>query len=360
MLGYAYHCFPGLDDRYLGPEVLEKVLYDFEDIATVSQIGISVSGRPIFGLKLGKGPSRILMWSQMHGNESTTTRALLDLLLGIKRDDAVQQLIAKFTLYLIPMLNPDGAYAYTRNNANDVDLNRDAQARTQPEIQCLFAEFETFKPHYCFNLHDQRTRYGVGQPPVPSSISFLSPAADPEKSVTPARHSAMQIIIDIVRRLHKRGRIGIGRYDDTFNANCIGDTFVALGVPSILFEAGFIPADYNRQKTREWVYYALLAALEAIASEEGLEATVDAYFEIPENSSCFADIVLKNAYPGKRQADLVLNFQEELHNGSIRFVPQLLKEDYAESYIGHVEYDLQLEKDKEKVMSDPQLNKFIE
>jgi murein tripeptide amidase MpaA len=37
-----------------------------------------------------------------------------------------EKILDAFTFYCIPMLNPDGA-AYTRENANKVDLNRDSQ-----------------------------------------------------------------------------------------------------------------------------------------------------------------------------------------------------------------------------------------
>ena len=66
----------------------------------------------------------------MHGNESTTTKAVIDLVnLLIKNydSDSVTNLLNRCTLHIIPMLNPDGADAYTRVNANSVDLNRDAQ-----------------------------------------------------------------------------------------------------------------------------------------------------------------------------------------------------------------------------------------
>ena len=360
MPGFTYHCFPGFGDRYLAPESFEAILPEIQELASASKVGESVSGRPIYGLKLGRGTIRILMWSQMHGNESTTTRALLDLLLASGRDEEIQQLFEAFTLYLIPILNPDGAAAYTRNNANDVDLNRDAQARTQPEIQTLFSVFNSFKPHYCFNLHDQRTRYGVGQPTVPAAISFLAPTADPEKSLTPARKVAMKIIVEIAQRMREIGPLGIGRYDDTYNANCVGDTFVSLGVPSILFEAGFFPGDYQREKTRELVYQALLAAMDAISMEERLGEAVEAYFEIPENISCYADIVLKNSFPDRPQPDLVMNYEEELANNGIRFIPKILEDEYAEKYLGHTEFDLRQKADREKVMANPHLRRHFE
>jgi hypothetical protein len=37
----------------------------------------------------------------------------------------------------------------------------------------------------------------------------------------------------------------IGRFDDSFNLNCIGDTFQAMGVPTLLFEAGHFEGDYQ-------------------------------------------------------------------------------------------------------------------
>ena len=48
-----------------------------------------------------------------------------------------KEYIKNFTFYIIPQLNPDGAKLYTRNNFNDVDLNRDAIKLSQPESKCL-------------------------------------------------------------------------------------------------------------------------------------------------------------------------------------------------------------------------------
>lgn len=361
MQGFTHYQSPGLTDRYLPPNRLKAALGNLPEIGSLSQIGESVENRPIYGIKWGQGERRVLMWSQMHGNESTTTRALLDMVMAIGQDEKIRQRMSGYTLFLIPMLNPDGADAYTRNNANDVDLNRDAQARSQPEIQALFKVFDSFKPDYCFNLHDQRSRYGVGNPPAASNISFLAPAADAEKTITPARRVAMQLIAGLANRLQQLGPLGIGRYDDTYNVNCIGDTFVSLGVPSILFEAGFFPGDYRRQESRQLVYQALLSALELIGEETGNSDLVESYFNIPENSQCYADIILRNAIPeGKAgKKDLILNYDERLRNGSIDFVPAPLEEDYAENYMGHREFDLLVPGDRERLQADPALCHFL-
>ena len=111
--------------------------------------------------------------------------------------------------------------AYTRNNANDVDLNRDAVNLTQPESISLRAVFDKFKPNFCFNLHGQKTIYAAGKKGKPATLSFLSPAADRERLLTPARLKAMQIILSINRSLANKIPNQIARYDDCFNINCV-------------------------------------------------------------------------------------------------------------------------------------------
>src|SRR3546814_9577217 len=40
----------------------------------VTQLGISVLKKPIYQLRYGNGPKRVMLWSQMHGNEPTATK----------------------------------------------------------------------------------------------------------------------------------------------------------------------------------------------------------------------------------------------------------------------------------------------
>ena len=362
MQGYTHHLFPGFSDRYVAPEQLEHALSEFEDVASITRIGESVSGRSIYGLQLGTGSTRVLMWSQMHGNESTTTRALLDLLLAYKQDDSIKMLLDGFSLYLIPMLNPDGAKAYTRNNASDIDLNRDAQDRSQPETQVLFTILESFKPHYCLNLHDQRTRYGLGDPPVPATLSFLAPAEDEERSITAARRTAMLLIGEVAKQLQSQNELHIGRYDDTFNINCVGDTVTASGIPTILVEAGFYPGDYRREKTREYVFYAICNILKQVSQADLTQDSVESYFDLPENRTCYVDIHIKNAFPERLEDgnDLYLNYEEKLQEGKIVFVPSLLEEEYATEYLGHLVYDWEDPEHQKQIRSNPELRSFFE
>ena len=123
------------------------------------------------------------------------------------------------------MLNPDGAAVYARVNANGIDLNRDAQERTQPESVVLRNTFDEFCPDFCFNLHDQRTIFNVGTTAKPATVSFLAPAHNDERSISKSRAISMQLVAAMNSVLQSIIPGRVGRYDDAFNANCVGDTF---------------------------------------------------------------------------------------------------------------------------------------
>src|SRR6187431_2522666 len=59
---------------------IERLRQSAPDLIRIETIGTSVEGRSINHVSLGRGPFRVLLWSQMHGDEPTATVALLDLL----------------------------------------------------------------------------------------------------------------------------------------------------------------------------------------------------------------------------------------------------------------------------------------
>jgi hypothetical protein len=305
---------PQLDAKTItGRQItLQSILTLIQEFGAM-QIGVSVEKRPIHEIVMGSGPIKILLWSQMHGNESTSTKGLLDVLCYLKLNPTI---LAPFTLKIIPMLNPDGAAAYTRVNANQVDLNRDALNQSQPEAQILVEIYNTFKPDYCFNLHDQRTIFGVNGHAC--MLSFLAPAADEIKSVTPARVRAMGIIGYINEALQYHIPNLVGRYDDSFNQNCTGDYFTSQGTPTLLFECGQVGEDYARENTRKWFGFSLLKALQSIAENR---FSPDEYTTIPEVEKSFVDILIKNVKQKGNALDIALQFVETLNNEKVDFIP---------------------------------------
>ena len=332
-----------LKHRYITNTDIKPLLNALQTHAVVETVGKSVLNDDIHTITIGNGKKRILMWSQMHGNESTTTKALFDFLnLCISNNALTNGILNKCTLCIIPILNPDGAKAYTRINANKVDLNRDAQDLSQPESKVLRAVFESFKPDFCYNLHGQRTIFSVDQTNKSAIVSFLSPAQDKACTVTPTRKKAMEVIAEMNRYLQKIIPESVGVYDDAFNINCVGDTFQTENVPTILFEAGHYPEDYAREKTRELIFISYLTSLNYLSRVEVTGENSKGYFEIPENGKLFFDIIIRNARVTKTStalSDVAIQYLERLEAGAVHFVPIVKKIERLPLNHGHKEYD---------------------
>lgn len=321
-----------LQGRYISAAQIAPLIVALEAPFLVNVIGHSVEKRPIYSINIGQGSHKILMWSQMHGNESTTTKAVFDLIKAMSdptSPDIFQQILKKCTFCIIPQLNPDGATAYSRLNAAGIDLNRDAQSLSQPESKALRAIFDDFVPDVCFNLHGQRTIYGFEATGMSSVLSFLAPAGDVERSVSLSRKRAMSLITHIYKELSTDLELQIGRYDDSFNINCTGDAFVSEGVSTVLFEAGHYPEDYERETVRGLVFKALIAAITGVMS--GLSYDPLDYIEIPEHQKCYRDILIVNTKIGT----VGVQYEEILKGDSVIFVPKVSEIGSQELIYGH-------------------------
>lgn len=332
-----------LHGRFICNDHIGPLIKHLPDLFKVKTLGQSVKGNDIVSITVGEGQKKVLMWSQMHGNESTTTKALFDLFsfLASKSPEAMTILDA-CTLKIVPILNPDGAKAYTRNNANQVDLNRDAQDLSQPESVILRTLYDTFKPDYCFNLHGQRTIFSAGNLKNPATVSFLAPSQDQGRSITRNRKVAMELIAVMNAHLQHviPGQVGI--YDDSFNLNCVGDTFQSFGVPTLLFEAGHYPEDYERERTRGLIFHAYLVSLLYLSKHSVGGEDYLSYLEIPMNEKRFFDIIIRNA---KTEANSEINqaiaiqFQEVLKDGAVYFSPKIERIGALDLFFGHYEID---------------------
>ena len=114
---------------------LQYINSTYSNIATLYELGQSVQGRIIWGLKITDNPDNeenepeVRICGAHHGDEYMSVE--LPLLLawhlvenyGI--DPSLTNLVDNREIWIIPMVNPDGREAGTRRNANNVDLNRD-------------------------------------------------------------------------------------------------------------------------------------------------------------------------------------------------------------------------------------------
>lgn len=333
-----------LQGRYITLDSIESLLQKLNTDNQLEIIGKSVLEKPIYKYQMGTGKTKILLWSQMHGNESTTTKGLFDFINVLRNgSELAKNLLESFTFCCIPMLNPDGAKLNTRVNANNIDLNRDSQDLSQPESRVLRATFESFKPDFCFNLHDQRTIFGVSDTGKPATVSFLAPAYNEAREVNDSRLKAINLIAGINKVLQQYIPGQVGRFDDSFNINCIGDTFQYLGVPTVLFEAGHFPKDYDREVTRKYIFMALVSSFEILNENVIVVNKFDDYLSIPQNKVVFYDFIYKNIKINYDGIEIITNFasqyKEELIEDKLCFNAYIAKIGELEDYFGHVEYD---------------------
>lgn len=349
----------GFDNKWLNYAALNQY-FDKVNFDKV-EIGKSFLGNSIYKFSFGNGPKRVLIWSQMHGNESSGTRAMFDVLNFLETNHSVAKTILdNITFDFIPMLNPDGANVNIRRNAVGIDINRDFLAQQSTEIHVLLSQIESNNYHILFNLHDQRTIFNVGQTKEPATLSFLAPSYNLEEDVNEVRQQTMGIIQAMNIELQKVIPGKIGRYTSEFYPMSTGDNFTKMGYPCVLFEAGHYPNDYQRNETRKYNALAILAGLNAIATQT--EFDFNQYNLIPQNGQKFLDIVLRNVkvVNGDKTSILDLGIyyddvydpllNEVVEKGSIIELGDLRK------FFGHIDIDV---KEAEYIGSTnqfPQLN----
>jgi hypothetical protein len=330
----------GLDDRTFSPEAWWEIVLPLVESTgpegrpgpdggaetdgphgwRMEEIGRSAEGRPLRLLSFGTGPTAVLLWSQMHGDESTASMALADLvhLFATRPGDPwVREISQALTLHLFPVMNPDGAARFQRRNAQGVDLNRDARALATPEGQALKALQERLRPAYGFNLHDQAVGTRVGSTDRGTAIALLAPPFNAAREVNEVRARAMELAALIRVALEPRVGGYMARWDDTFNPRAFGDLMQAWGVSTVLIESGGWEGDPQKQFLRELNFVALGTAFDALArgGTGGMDPAL--YQELPQNGRRFGDLLLRGATlhaPGVAplQGDLLVNFDHPL------------------------------------------------
>lgn len=310
-----YHSFAesSIQDRFLKHHALLKILNKFSHIYSILPVGTSVEGRSINMVSIGYGSSKLLLWSQMHGNESTGTMALIDLLHFLNANaeiPLIKTLLSSCTLYIIPMLNPDGAERFIRRNAQQIDVNRDFLMAASPEAQILKNLHAKIQPHFAFNLHDQSTLWSVKGNMTPATLSYLAPALDAALSIPESRGIAMQVIADIYAETAQLLPQNIGLFDDEFEPRAFGDNFQRLGTSTILIEAGGLANDPEKQEIRKYYFLSILKGIASIATRSFKNYSIEDYFKIPENGKQLYHIIIQNVHVNGITTNLCINYEE--------------------------------------------------
>jgi hypothetical protein len=293
-----YHIYknPDLVDYAFPNTLIQQIIEEQYAHLNWQILGNSYQDRPISMVQIGTGPIKVLLWSQMHGDEPTATAAMFDVLNFLESQEELAQEIKKhLSIYFIAVVNPDGQEIHTRRNAQQIDINRDYLALQSPEANILKDAFIKINPDFAFNLHSQGTLYRTtNQEEV--AIALLAPAADKQLSQTWERDQAMKVIVEINHLLQRIIPQKVARFKDEYEPRAFGDNF-QKHCPTILVEAGYIAQDADRSYIRELYFYALLTAFQSILSKSYQEIDLLNYFMIPLQTQSGLTIKIENLEP---------------------------------------------------------------
>jgi hypothetical protein len=160
----------------LGPEAGRRLI----------TIGYSVAHRPIRAVLLGdpRAPRSVLVVGCIHGNEQAGIAVAKGLAAGAS--------VRGTALWIVPVLNPDGVAADTRQNGDGVDLNRNFPyrwrllgSRGYPQARCRLRTRPTTPPP-CLAWPPRRLK----QPASRSPAEAHEPRGTPGKPVSPVANIA--------------------------------------------------------------------------------------------------------------------------------------------------------------------------
>ncbi len=285
----------------------------------VNKIGQSFENRPIHEIRFGAGPTKIIAWSQMHGDEATATLALCDIFRFFNsKNDEHQKIREKLhqncTIHFIPLLNVDGAVRWTRETALGIDMNRDAIHQYSPEAQLLSNWADQINPDFAFNLHDQNRLYSVGNSAHQTHIAFLATTGDVEGTWTESRLRAGKLANRLTRLTQAKIPNKVAKWTDEFNPRAFGDNFQKRGYGLLLIESGGAGWDLEKQSLRRLHVSILIDAFYSIATGTYQQENLEIYEALETNERELFDIKLNNApldVTGSIRADIGINLVEK-------------------------------------------------
>ena len=265
-----------------------KYLEDLKKLdVRVNEVGRSGQGREIFQIEWGKGPKRVFLWSQMHGDEPTATWALMDMFTYLQKNrdkEWVKAIEQNLTIRAVPMLNPDGAEIYQRRNAQGIDINRDARDLITPEARLLKQLRDSWQPEIGFNLHNQQGLTTAGRTSKQAAISLLVVLGDEAKTMTSGHERNRRLAVAMNQALSNFIPGHIGRYGDEWTPTAFGDNFSAWGTPVILIETGALHGK-DEMYLVKMNFIAIITAMKLLSDGGFAAFNPDEYELIPNNTS---------------------------------------------------------------------------
>ncbi len=183
-----------------------KPRYDVQDIGEIAYPQSKYKMYCVTAKSRNKLAKNIYLSAGQHGNEPCAVYALLDFL-----ENGIEQYLPRFNFYIFPCLNPGGFENNTRNNPNNINLNKNfLDVKLEPENELLAKHLERLNKIYviAITMHEDPFDEAVeGYPTESNPQDFYLYELYPNKEKKQGH--------EILDALEQKG-IGICRWDKIY------------------------------------------------------------------------------------------------------------------------------------------------
>ena len=206
----------------------------YPGIVSLSSIGESALGKDIPLLKLGKGVRPLLWIGSLHAREVVTTGYLLLTIeeyaraydsytaFGSTPAEKVQWLLDEFTVYIVPMANPDGVDIVTANGKATVTVKNSATWKSNANGVNLNRNFPFDWESYRPNVNHPNNNY----------LSYTGPSGGSEPETKALMALCESVAFEHMVSCHCQGKVVY--YRDNKNGIVPGDEVLAKTIGSIM------------------------------------------------------------------------------------------------------------------------------
>ncbi|UJL45689.1 peptidase M14 [Virgibacillus sp. NKC19-16] len=219
----------------------------------VEVAGYSNQNREIYTATVGSGDKVVLIESEIHGNEKTGTKALVNMLqqLGSNNSPDMRQLREELTIVAMPMINPDAT-----------ELNRRGNDMTWDEVVNQFPQLEAAAPSWNYYTYtneywdyastpgfDVNRDFNPDLDYTPQAEDFPGASDEPGWFMTPESQT--------VRDVYKDLQAEFGTVDVFVDLHHQGEYVMeGTGDPVTLSLSGLFVPDPNTEEGEKYSEYA--------------------------------------------------------------------------------------------------------
>ncbi|MDO5608319.1 MAG: M14 family zinc carboxypeptidase [Capnocytophaga sp.] len=137
---------------------LKNLQEKYPSVMQIEYVGKTQRGKdiPLVILKnnTDNHKTNVLYFGRVHGDEPSGTEALLYLVQQLPADASMLAWLDTINLYIMPMVNIDGAQSNNRRTANTIDLNRDQSKLDTPEARSMHQVVARVDPQLIVDFHE--------------------------------------------------------------------------------------------------------------------------------------------------------------------------------------------------------------